>query len=115
MSVGYCTVKILYVIQYLIIQKSGQGEAVPAYTVKAYRGRGGIAPFILTLRTRWIWVFSFVPWPPPPPTSKIKLHFRFQALAALLLRIHIALGHAFPLLGIPECQNHIIICYTLFK
>jgi len=42
------------------------------------------------------------------------LHFRFQALAALLLRIHIALGHTFQLLDIPEYQNHKIVCYHIF-
>jgi len=89
----------------LIIQKCGHGKAVPAYTVKAYRGSRGIAPFILALITRWRWVFNFVPWPPQTPPEK-KLHFRFQAFSALLLRIHIALGHAFPLLGIPEYPNH---------
>jgi hypothetical protein len=34
-------------IQHMIILKSGQGKAVPAYTVKAYRGSRGLAPFIL--------------------------------------------------------------------
>jgi len=60
----------------LIIHKSGSVKAVPAYIVKAYRGRRGIAPFILTLRTRWIWVFNFVPWPtePPHPPSKKPWH-----------------------------------------
>jgi len=111
MSVGYCTVKILYVIQYLIIQKSGQGEAVPAYTVKAYRGRGGIAPFILTLRTRWIWVFSFVPWPPPPPHIKNKVAFQISGTCCIASEDSHRLGTCISAAGyprMPESYNYML-------
>jgi hypothetical protein len=60
-------------IQHLIIQKSGQGKTVPTFTVKAYMGYRGIAPFIINLITRWRWVVNFVPWPTqssPPPSKK---------------------------------------------
>jgi hypothetical protein len=34
-------------------QHATKGKVVPVHAMKAYRGSGGIAPFILNLSTRW--------------------------------------------------------------
>jgi len=87
----------------LIIQKSGQVKAVLAYTVKAFRGSRGIAPFILTLRTGWRWVFKFVPCPPQPPfPPKKKAAFQISGTRCIASEDSRHLGTCISAAGYPR-------------